>query len=255
VDEGPAIMIKMSRLEFAPSLQRYVPCPPGVGPCSSTTSRANRSPRSWPMPAGAASQPCGWDTSSYMPPERGNDPVIQDPHRVVRCRAAPHVLWAQHHCGIWRSTDSGLAWQSVEAAKPSAFRICGRGRPERSAAGLVRSGRLRLGADPGRRGTRGQPHLGRWSVFRGPAEGTASAGRLPPRISACAGGQPGWAPACDGLDDRLAVGLGKPGTDLDSGQRRAAARLRPALDIRRIERAARSNLGEALPGGRSQYVP
>ena len=28
MDEGPAIMIKMSRLEFAPSLQRYVPCPP-----------------------------------------------------------------------------------------------------------------------------------------------------------------------------------------------------------------------------------
>src|SRR6267143_222190 len=87
------------------------------------------------------------------------------------------------------------------------------------------------------------------------SEGTATAGRLPPRISACAGGQPGWARACDGLDDRLTVDLGRPGPDLDSGQRRAAARLRGALDMRRIERAARSNLGEALPGGRSQYVP
>jgi len=59
--------------------------------------------------------------ASYMPPERSGDPVIQDPHRVVRCRAAPEVLWTQHHCGVWRSTDSGRTWKSVDAVKPSGF--------------------------------------------------------------------------------------------------------------------------------------
>jgi photosystem II stability/assembly factor-like uncharacterized protein len=59
--------------------------------------------------------------ASYMPPERQSDPVVQDPHRIVRCRAAPEVLWAQHHCGVWRSTDSGQSWQSVGTVKPSAF--------------------------------------------------------------------------------------------------------------------------------------
>jgi hypothetical protein len=59
--------------------------------------------------------------ASYMPPERQNDPVVQDPHRIVRCGAAPEVLWAQHHCGVWRSTDSGQSWQSVDTVKPSAF--------------------------------------------------------------------------------------------------------------------------------------
>lgn len=58
--------------------------------------------------------------AAYMPPERRDDPVIQDAHRVVRCRAAPEVLWAQHHCGVWRSTDSGLTWSSVEV-EPSSF--------------------------------------------------------------------------------------------------------------------------------------
>ncbi|HWY72556.1 MAG TPA: sialidase family protein [Burkholderiaceae bacterium] len=59
--------------------------------------------------------------ASYMPSERENDPVIQDPHRVARCRAAPEVLWAQHHCGVWRSTDSGLTWKGVDGVKPSSF--------------------------------------------------------------------------------------------------------------------------------------
>jgi photosystem II stability/assembly factor-like uncharacterized protein len=59
--------------------------------------------------------------ASYMPAERGSDPVIQDPHRVVRCRAVPEVLWAQHHCGVWRSTDSGQTWTTVDTVKPSVF--------------------------------------------------------------------------------------------------------------------------------------
>jgi hypothetical protein len=60
-------------------------------------------------------------SANYMPDERRADPVVQDPHRVVRCRDAPEVLWVQHHCGIWRSMDSGLTWAPVVPARPSAF--------------------------------------------------------------------------------------------------------------------------------------
>lgn len=59
--------------------------------------------------------------AAYMPPEQRNDPVAQDPHRVVRCRKAPRVLWAQHHCGVWRSVDGGCNWSPVQAARPSGF--------------------------------------------------------------------------------------------------------------------------------------
>ena len=57
----------------------------------------------------------------YMPPERQRDPNIQDPHRVVQCRARPEHLWAQHHNGVWRSTDGALSWQEVTTVTPSTF--------------------------------------------------------------------------------------------------------------------------------------
>lgn len=63
----------------------------------------------------------GWRVQSagmradFMPPERAEDPNIQDPHRIVRCAGAPEVLWCQHHCGIWRSTDDAARWHEVHA--------------------------------------------------------------------------------------------------------------------------------------------
>jgi len=53
--------------------------------------------------------------AGYMPPERAEDPNTQDPHRIVRCDAAPEVLWCQHHSGIFRSADNAASWQAVEA--------------------------------------------------------------------------------------------------------------------------------------------
>jgi hypothetical protein len=53
--------------------------------------------------------------ADFMPPEQAGNPNIQDPHRIVRCAAAPEVLWCQHHCGIWRSTDNAASWQEVKA--------------------------------------------------------------------------------------------------------------------------------------------
>jgi hypothetical protein len=59
--------------------------------------------------------------ADFMPPERREDPNIQDPHRVDQCRAEPDVLWCQHHGGIFRSTDGGMRWNAVASPQPSGF--------------------------------------------------------------------------------------------------------------------------------------
>ncbi len=58
--------------------------------------------------------------ADFMPPERAEDPAIQDPHCVVACPADFKCMWTQHHCGIWRSRDGAHSWQEVKAA-PSSF--------------------------------------------------------------------------------------------------------------------------------------
>ena len=70
--------------------------------------------QSWTMRAKGLS-------AAYMPPERADDPRIQDPHRIARCAAAPDVLWCQHHNGIWRSTDNAMSWQEIKTAPLSSF--------------------------------------------------------------------------------------------------------------------------------------
>jgi hypothetical protein len=76
----------------------------------------------WRSADGGAS----WEVASrgmfaeFMPPERRDDPIIQDPHRIAQCPSAPEVLWAQHHNGVFRSTDGARSWSSI-AASPSVF--------------------------------------------------------------------------------------------------------------------------------------
>jgi photosystem II stability/assembly factor-like uncharacterized protein len=52
--------------------------------------------------------------ATYMPPELQGAKDSQDPHRVVRCAVAPDVMWMQHHCGIFRSTDAGVHWTQLK---------------------------------------------------------------------------------------------------------------------------------------------
>jgi photosystem II stability/assembly factor-like uncharacterized protein len=59
--------------------------------------------------------------AEFMPPERREDPNIQDAHRIDQCRAQPDVLWCQHHGGIFRSTDGGMRWAPVASPPPSGF--------------------------------------------------------------------------------------------------------------------------------------
>jgi hypothetical protein len=57
----------------------------------------------------------------YMPPERSEDPNIQDVHRMVACRGNPDALWAQHHNAVYRSTDNAASWQEVPEPALSFF--------------------------------------------------------------------------------------------------------------------------------------
>jgi photosystem II stability/assembly factor-like uncharacterized protein len=59
--------------------------------------------------------------ANFMPPEMADDGNIQDAHRIVRCAAAPDVLWCQHHGGIWRSTDNAASWHEITTAPVSNF--------------------------------------------------------------------------------------------------------------------------------------
>jgi hypothetical protein len=58
--------------------------------------------------------------ADYMPPELRGEPNAQDPHRVVQSPSHPDVLWTQHHCAIFRSTDGAAHWRRIEA-QPSSF--------------------------------------------------------------------------------------------------------------------------------------
>jgi photosystem II stability/assembly factor-like uncharacterized protein len=53
--------------------------------------------------------------ADFLPPEQAGYQNTQDPHRIVRAPSQPEVLWCQHHCGIWRSTDNAASWQQIEA--------------------------------------------------------------------------------------------------------------------------------------------
>jgi hypothetical protein len=59
--------------------------------------------------------------AEYMPPDQAFDQAMQDVHLLAACAAAPEVLWAQHHNGIFRSTDFGATFNQVTAAAPSRF--------------------------------------------------------------------------------------------------------------------------------------
>ncbi|QDV38185.1 WD40/YVTN/BNR-like repeat-containing protein [Tautonia plasticadhaerens] len=78
----------------------------------------------WATDDGGASWDCRASGmfAAYMPPEHKDDPNIQDPHRVVRCRDEPDCLWAQHHNGIFRTTDGASSWHEVASDRvPSTF--------------------------------------------------------------------------------------------------------------------------------------
>lgn len=59
--------------------------------------------------------------AEYMPPERRDDPNAQDVHHLALSPTSPEVIWAQHHNGVFRTTDAGRRWTEVTAIRPSKF--------------------------------------------------------------------------------------------------------------------------------------
>jgi hypothetical protein len=59
--------------------------------------------------------------AEYMPPDKKYEQNAQDVHRLVLCAARPEVMWAQHHNGVFRSTDGAAQWQEITAIRPSKF--------------------------------------------------------------------------------------------------------------------------------------
>lgn len=62
--------------------------------------------------------------AEYMPPEQQGNPNIQDVHRLAQSPSHPEYYWAQHHNGIFRSTDGAASWQDVSNLKevsPTSF--------------------------------------------------------------------------------------------------------------------------------------
>jgi hypothetical protein len=59
--------------------------------------------------------------ANFLPEELAGDPETQDPHRLARSSADPDVIWCQHHCGIFRTTDNGDRWTEITHAGPSTF--------------------------------------------------------------------------------------------------------------------------------------
>ena len=68
--------------------------------------------------------------AAYMPPEKAYEENVQDPHRVARCAAKPDALWAQHHNGVFRTTDGARSWTEIEKAGPSTFGFAVAAHPE-----------------------------------------------------------------------------------------------------------------------------
>lgn len=56
--------------------------------------------------------------ATYMPPERREDPLIQDVHCLVQCHGQPDHLWIQHHNGVFRSSDGGERWSHCPDVPP-----------------------------------------------------------------------------------------------------------------------------------------
>jgi len=57
----------------------------------------------------------------FMPPEQQLDPVAQDPHLMVQCRAEPETFWVQHHNGIFVSRNGCASFSEIPQAGPSTF--------------------------------------------------------------------------------------------------------------------------------------
>jgi len=77
----------------------------------------------WETRDGGESWACRADgmRAAFMPPDMAGDPEIQDPHLVVQSPSSPDRLWAQHHNGIFVTSDGSAHWREITGVEPSSF--------------------------------------------------------------------------------------------------------------------------------------
>ncbi len=59
--------------------------------------------------------------ADHVPPELTHDPIAQDVHCLVQCRADTSRMWVQHHNGIFVSSDEGRTFTEITGVAPSVF--------------------------------------------------------------------------------------------------------------------------------------
>jgi photosystem II stability/assembly factor-like uncharacterized protein len=59
--------------------------------------------------------------NDYAPDDQKYPEFGQCVHSVVMAPGKPNRLYQQNHCGMYRSEDGGISWQSIEQGLPSTF--------------------------------------------------------------------------------------------------------------------------------------
>lgn len=59
--------------------------------------------------------------ANFLPEDQQFDPDSQDPHCIVQSPTNPDVMWCQHHCGIFKTTQGCGHWEEIHDVKPSTF--------------------------------------------------------------------------------------------------------------------------------------
>ena len=171
--------------------------------------------------------------AEFMPPERREDPNIQDPHRVDQCLAHPDVLWCQHHGGIFRSVDGGLTWAAAGPPAAQRFRLRRGGAPDGPAARLVRAGAFGRPAHGAGRAHGRDGNARRWRDVQCSRGGVAATRCLSPHLPSCTGGQFRRPDARHGFDHRRPVAQRGWGAELALPVARPAADRGAALRLNR----------------------
>jgi photosystem II stability/assembly factor-like uncharacterized protein len=59
--------------------------------------------------------------NDYLPEDQKYAETGQCVHSVVMSQDNPNLMYQQNHCGMYRSEDGGMSWQSIEDGLPSSF--------------------------------------------------------------------------------------------------------------------------------------
>ncbi len=129
---------------------------------------------------GTSWQPRNTGTRADFMPEGHRYPEYgQCVHCLVMAPGKPDRLYQQNHCGMYRSEDGGLNWESIEEGLPSTFGFPAAVHPRDPDTLFL----LPLNGDIAGRQDRGLADAGPWRDLAGPARRPATGKRLSGRLA------------------------------------------------------------------------